>query len=327
MNASLGYLILALVSCTSVYAESPARQVQQNCVSYRESLMFEGKSGSGTRDLRFKKVDWELLGPTSFAVLPDGSVWIPDDLNAHLKHFSVSGEIVDSIRLDSGVSVDDICVDSDGRIIVRLWEDREHLWIFDPVRLVSAESYRLPMTRGARAAVQLFWHTGGLYANYVDSVHNRISMRYPSGATVPECRSFGRCLWAESGGLYNVPDDSAGSPASCFALADVLKEDGSIFYHDTLYLKVECEAIGTDARGNLFVQYQVDSHSGDSSLWRIVRISRFGYVDAVFSIKDWRYSVDTHGIKVDDSGNVYVLWVASAGDRWALYKYSAWKQR
>lgn len=312
-------LLLVPIACQASASEASR--------TFREEVWLSGSCGSALNQLAIYKSEIGTFeGPTTFCVWSDGTVWIADSYNHRMKRFSRSGEVIQSISLDSAGAIDDMSCDCQGRILYRDWLNREFLTMIDTAGNVLTK-FPLPTGKASGGTTSLVTlGETNIYAIYMDSTAEDIGLRYDLNGKLIEVRKRDLRLWAETGGRFYVKDSSTekGDAWGSFDPKRIRRPDGSLFLTDSVAYSPWAHAIGLDSIGNLYLSFWKNIGGEVAAESYVSVYTPLGKKLAIFPVRRFNDIIaDSHFPKVSQNGDVYILTVSDDLARWTLYRYTA----
>ena len=220
---------------------------------YEERILFQGEYGTGLNQLRqttYDEFDPEILKHPCMTVAPNGTILIADQFNGLIKRFSDSGEVLQTIPIDSNVPyILWISVDSAGNIYY-LMDDT--LWVgFNsdgkPLEAITLQSEGL-----IAYSEYLKLSNGNIY--YINPIRGMLryeGLKFDRNGILIERRPKNPFLWATTGGEYFVQTDSTLDYRDIL-LSGIRKANGDVFLKDAKDHRVSF-SLGVDRYHNLNV--------------------------------------------------------------------------
>lgn len=283
---------------------------------YEERVLFVGEYGSGINQLRqyVPEEDPERLHPPCMSVAPDGTVLIADQFNGFIKRFSVSGDVLQTIPVDTSLpSIGYLSVDADGYIHYL----RENSWL---VTHDSDGAYIGEVALAAGRPLSVYDMTfaeGEIYIrNWDRELMDYVGLRFNSSGNIEERHTVHPDLWVATAGKYFVQTDSVvdirGIPRDGIRTAD-----GEVFLKDVGGNSRFSDCLGVDKHDNLYLKEYRDQR------WITVKYDRHGREVAKIRVREVYGPTGGYQLVwLDPDGAIYALVEIDDFYHWAVYKYS-----
>jgi hypothetical protein len=294
------FLIFFLIFCLDTNGEI-----------YEKRLLFKGKSGSKINELKYlRESDGLISGPWSFLVYPNKYIMIYDPNNNMIKKFSYNGGFIGEIKLDKNILIDDLILLKNNNILCRTWGN---YLVFISSEGKAIKKYKLPP--GGASSTSLFKYKDDVFLYHYLKNEEIVGLRYKLGFELPaEIKKSNFNLWVETGGLYY-------SKLEDYKEKDILKPDSSSLIKDPDPKNFIWRSIGVDKNKNLYLIINIKRK--DKNVQPLVRkYSEEGKKIAEFEILPYDYLPESHLIKLDKNGSIYLLYVPDNWNSWEMYRYS-----
>ena len=278
---------------------------------YEKRLLFKGKIGSKINELTYlRKNDGLISGPWSFLVHPNKYIMIYDPNNNMIKKFSYSGKFIKELKLEKNILIDDFILLKKNNILCRTWGN---YLVFISSTGKAINKYKLPPGGGSSAS--LFKYNNDIFLYHNLKNEKIVGLRYKlDSERAAEIKKLNYNLWVETGGLYY-------SKLEDYKEKDILKPDGSSFIQDPDPKNFIWRSLGVDKNKNLYLIFNI-KRKGSNVQPLVRKYSEEGKKNAEFEILPYDYLPDSHLIKLDKNGSIYLLYVPDNWNSWEMYRYS-----
>lgn len=277
---------------------------------YEKRLLFKGKIGSKINELTYlRKNDGLISGPWSFLVHPNKYIMIYDPNNNMIKKFSYSGKFIKELKFEKDILIDDFIFLKNNNILCRTWDN--YLAFISSAGQVLK---RIELPPGGGSSTSLFKYNSDIFLYHNFKNEKMVGLRYKFGFELAEIKESNYYLWVETGGLYysNVED---------YKEKDILKIDGSSLIKDPDPINFIWRSLGVDKKNNLYLIFKIKRK--DSNVQSLLRkYNEEGKRIAEFEILPYDYLPESHLIKLDKNGSIYLLYVPDSWNSWEMYRYS-----
>ena len=284
-----------------------------NAEIYKKALLFKGKIGDGVDELKYIKRKGEpTIGPWTFAVKSTQLISIYDPNSNAIKRFSFDGKFIGTTKLESRIVIDDMLILDDNSIVCRTW-DNHLLHILCGNILRKA---KLPL--GGDSSSSLYNYNDDIYLYHDYENKGMVGLRYKLDFELVETKKDRYNLWVETGGNYYTELEE-------YKEKDILRSDGSRLIKDPDPNNFVLKSLGVDRKKNLYLIYDIKQKDGN--IKSVVRkYNKTGKRIAEFTILPYYYLPESHLIKLDRNGNVYLLYVSDDWSSWEMYRYEFEKE-
>lgn len=279
---------------------------------YKKKLLFKGKNGKEIVDLSYGRDSAGFhYGPVTFAVGKNRDIFIYDPMNNNvIKQFSFNGEVKNAIQLNQDIDIDNMIIIDDNTILCRAWNG---FLIFLDFQGRIIKRFKLPP--GGGSILSIFQYGQDIFLNYNYNNVQEVGLKYRLDRGLITIKKKNYSLWVETGSKYYTSKEN-------YKETDVMKSDGSKFIKNPDPINYCWKSLGLDKDENLYLVFQIKQKRGNIQ-YIVRKYSPKGEKTAEFEILPYDYLFESHLIKMDRDGNVYILYVPDDFKIWEMYRYSS----
>ena len=278
---------------------------------YNEKLLFEGKIGSGTGELRWETIDYLPTGPTSFGVNGRNEIFVLDFLNNRVVKFDKNGKFIENFPQNKNNRLMDISFDKNDNIYIEYISGNIGIYDTDMIlkRILNLKSLVPPITPRI-TPVELTEANTILLINPKIDKENEIIEVDTNGTILQAIER--RSGYVVTKGEYYIQETTEGSSSIYNNKHKQILSIRRLKTNDS-----ETEMLGIDSLRNIYLKAGVKGLMQD----RIIKISPKGRIIADFPIKYSSGHTDVcRTARVSKDGKVYIL--DDIDEKFQLWKYS-----
>ncbi|MCL5074176.1 MAG: hypothetical protein M1136_00780 [Chloroflexi bacterium] len=276
--------------------------------------------GSAPGEVGIQEVPGGPAGPKSFAVRPDGEVYILDTVNHRINRYAGQGTFLSSVVYQPSIFGCDLAVASDGALYVLDGSDFWTVRRYEPdgtPSLVYKHPMRIQISHIGLVAANLLAESRGIGADMVITLGNAQREFSPNEQVRTKRDGLLYRAGTFTGRLVRSATGKGGYVERVLADGKMLRLDLTVdgFVAAT-------PGFDVDVAGNIYVVVQVDRNGRGDIDERVLRYSPAGKLLDNVDIDDRYYAVPSRAVLVDERGDIYQL--LPAKDRTVIKK---WERR